>query len=31
VGYGSVSAIASSTMDLRVLLGIAYEVKFGKI
>ena len=28
-GYGSVSAIASSTMDLRLLLGIAYDVRFG--
>jgi hypothetical protein len=28
-GYEEVSAIASSTMDLRLLLGVAYEVGFG--
>ena len=25
------TAIASSTMDMRLLLGIAYEARFGKI
>jgi hypothetical protein len=30
VGYGAVSVVGSSTMDMRLLLGIAYDFGFGR-